>query len=502
MEGHRGALTSQGWIKRANRKAEMALHEAEALAAMAGQHPDLTHAWELVCLNQFHDVLTGTAIPEVFEDARKDYAQVEDLTEAAAGAAAAALAGDAPVVLNTMPLPATRFVTVEGDTDLPGQAVEGGTLLRLPDLAPYSVTPLVPDAVAAPGDAVTAAQQGDTWTLENALLRVVVGPNGQLQEVTDKARGRAVLAPGATANILQVFEDRPVSWDAWDIDPFFEDRCDHIDAPAKLTLVESGPLRLCLRVKTRYRDSTVTQDIILRDGSRRIDFETVVDWQESHLLLKAAFPVDILSPMATYDIQWGQIERPTHRNTTWDLARFEVPGQMWADLSEGDYGVALLNDCKYGYDIHENVLRLSLIKCATMPDPQADKGVHRFTYSLLPHPGGLAAEVQAEAMDLNYPLRVQAPGKGGARAVQVTSTAPNVIIETLKPAEDGRGLIVRFYERARQRGPVALNFNIDVECVERCDLLEVAQETLKTDGARVTIDLNPFEIVSLRIVPK
>jgi alpha-mannosidase len=194
-----------------------------------------------------------------------------------------------------------------------------------------------------------------------------------------------VLKPGQMGNKLELFEDRPVSWDAWDIDIFFEDRGEVVGGLTRLEIVETGPLRAVVEIERAFRQSRLTQRIVMHRASLRVDFETEVDWHETHLLLKAAFPVDIRAARADFDIQWGQIDRPTHRNTSWDAAQFEVPAQKWADLSEGNYGVALLNDCKYGYDVRGDVMRLSLIKSATMPDSGADQGHHRFTYSLLPH---------------------------------------------------------------------------------------------------------------------
>ncbi len=305
-----------------------------------------------------------------------------------------------------------------------------------------------------------------------------------------------MLVGGQVGNRLQAFEDRPISWDAWDIDVFFEDRGEIVAGVTEISVTETGPIRASLRIERRFRNSTITQHVRLHHHSKRIDFETEVDWHETHTLLKVAFPVDILAPTATYEIQWGVIERPTHRNTPWDYAKFEVPAQRWADLSEGDYGVALLNDCKYGYDIRDNVMRLSLIKSATMPDVKADQGLHRFTYALLPHTGGWRNGVLDQAMELNRPLRIL-PETGGQPQAIVTCDAPNVVIETVKPAEGRAGFVVRLYEAHRQRGPATLNFHRDVREVRRCNLLEDPGEAVPLDGQSITLDLKPFEIVSL-----
>ncbi|MEM6466726.1 MAG: glycoside hydrolase family 38 C-terminal domain-containing protein, partial [Pseudomonadota bacterium] len=255
------------------------------------------------------------------------------------------------------------------------------------------------------------------------------------------------------------------------------------------------PLRACVEIKRAFRRSTLTQRIMITRASARIDFDTEVDWHETHLLLKAAFPVAVRASRATFDIQWGQVDRPTHRNTSWDAAQFEVPAQKWADLSEGDFGVALLNDCKYGYDIHCHVMRLSLIKSATMPDVGADQGPHAFTYALLPHAGGWQGEVQAAAAALNHPVRVTG---GAERPPFVACAQPNVVIETLKPADFGPGFVLRLYESHRIAERVSLQLPNWVRTVERCNLMEDVTGALDVVDATASFDLAPFEIVTLK----
>ncbi len=249
---------------------------------------------------------------------------------------------------------------------------------------------------------MTAGQRGAY--LENDLLRVEFSPDGDIIRIFDKANQREVLPPGAIANQFQAFEDRPKFWDAWDIDIFYDDKLWLAEPAASIELVEQGPLRWTLEIRRQILNSVTTQRISLTRGSARLDFDTKIDWRERHILLKVAFPVDILAPQATYEIQWGNVQRPTHRNTSWDWARFETCAHKWVDLSEGGYGVSLLNDCKYGHDIRDNVMRLSLLRAPTSPDPEADQGEHRFTYSLLPHAGGWEAGTAAEAYRLNDPV--------------------------------------------------------------------------------------------------
>jgi alpha-mannosidase len=246
------------------------------------------------------------------------------------------------------------------------------------------------------------------------------------------------------------------------------------------------------------------QRISLNRHSARLDFDTRIDWRERHVLLKVAFPVDVLSPMATYEIQWGNVERPTHRNTSWDWARFETVAQKWVDLSEGGYGVSLLNDCKYGHDICDNVMRISLLRSPTLPDPEADRGEHHFVYSLLPHAGRWDETTVAAAYALNDPLFVaegRRGGKPGGDALLAFDRA-NLVVETVKRAEDGEGLVVRCYESQRRRGPVILTTSFDLAAAWRTNLLEENQNELERLGnQQVMLHVRPYEIITLRLVP-
>jgi alpha-mannosidase len=293
-------------------------------------------------------------------------------------------------------------------------------------------------------------------------------------------------------------------WDAWDIDIYYDDRVWGAEPARSVRVVARGPLRATLEIERKIMNSSTTQRITLQRDSARIDFDTTIDWQERHMLLKAAFPVEILAPTATYEIQWGNVQRATHRNTSWDWARFETCAHKWVDLSEGGYGVSLLNDCKYGHDIYENVIRLSLLRGPTFPNPGSDLGDHHFTYSLLPHAGGWQGETQAEAYALNDPLIVFAGSQNNEKKELepfVRCNAENIIIETLKQAEDGRGFIVRFYESQRMRGPVRLTAAFQLASVERTNLLEEPQETLRPQDRHVALYVKPYEIVTLRMVP-
>ena len=238
------------------------------------------------------------------------------------------------------------------------------------------------------------------------------------------------------------------------------------------------------------------------DEVPRIDFETEIDWHEKHRLLKVAFPVDVHSASATYEIQFGNVERPTHWNTSWDWGRFEVCGQRWADLSEGDYGVSLLNDCKYGHDVKDNVLRLTLLKSSTAPDPKADEGHHLFTYSLYPHAGNWRNGTIRQGYELNYPL-LSAPADGAGalpgRLSFVSTDRDNVVVDTVKLAEDGDEVIVRAYEAYDQRGDVSLQFGPPVVRAFDCNLLEEDREPIDVADDRASLYVTPYQVRTIAV---
>lgn len=516
LEYHRGTYTSQAAVKRANRKNEVALHTAEFLAAWAAAramgrsnpnfaypHADLNRAWQLLCLNHFHDILPGSSIGEVYVESLGHHAEIARIAQSVQDAALGAFGAEGGlIVFNPTSFPRREPVFVKDISAANGQAVEGGTLLDIGEIPPYGYVAANPELLTLPSNTLIAGQAADGWVLENGCVRAVFDAGGELIALWDKEAAREVLATDGKGNQLQAFEDRPLDFDAWDIDAFYEEKMWLADSMAAITVVERGPFRAALEIKRKVLNSEVTQRVYLWRGSSRLDFETRVTWRERQTLLKVAFPVDVLAPTATYEIQWGNIERPTHRNTSWDAARFEVPAHKWADLSEADYGVSLLNDCKYGYDIRHNVMRLTLIKSAVEPDPNADAGEHRFTYSLLPHRGDWRALTPAQAYALNYPLVVYGSGKrlkasDSASFIAVDTSA--VIIETIKQAEDGDGVIVRLYECTRSRKPVTLTCASPLEGAERCNLLEEKIGPVEWDGQAVKLTIRPYEIVTLRL---
>lgn len=523
LELHRGTYTSQAANKRANRKLEFLLHDAEFLAAWAAlatgfayPHADFARAWQLLCLNQFHDIIPGSSIAEVYRLSARDHDEVSRLAGAARDTALAALDVLLPDDAAWVVYNPTSFAR----TELVAHPQDPMRLVRVADVPAYGYVALSADAdgdagIADPvscGPVSAAAASAGTapdaaFVLENGLLRVEFATDGDIVRIFDKAVGREVLPAGARANRWQLFEDRPLDWDAWDIDIFYDEKEYPVGPAESVEIVEASGLRGSLVIRRRFGASTLAQRITLASDGRRIDFATQVDWQERHVLLKVAFPVAVLSPRATYDIQWGNVERPTHRNTSWDWARFESCAHKWVDLSEADYGVSLLNDCKYGHDIGGNVIRLTVLRGATFPDPDADLGMHEFTYSLLPHLGDWRTETVREAYALNDPLIVRSVvrGGGGAAATRcdalLTADNPNVAIETVKQAEDGNGLIVRLYEFARSRGPVGIAAGFPLAAATATDLHEQPIAGLPVADGAVRLDITPYQIATLRLSP-
>jgi alpha-mannosidase len=531
LELHRGTYTTQAATKRANRRAEFALREAELWSALGPAVPypgeDLDGLWKLLLLHQFHDIIPGSGIHWVYEDTARDHARILAGAARIIDDAVAALVAEVDttgttnpvVVLNSLSHPRSELVTVEAPPDVTAAVDDAGELRPVQrdrdGRAVVAVT--VPacgyrryDLVAADlapagsNDGPAGVTAGERW-LENEYLRVELDDNGLLSSVYDKSAARQVLAPGELGNRLQLHPDYPNFYDAWDIDRFSFDRVVELDDVESVEVVEAGPLRATIGVTRSFGSSGVRQWVSLAAGARAVDFDTEVDWHETNRLLKVAFPVAVRSQRATYEIQYGHVERPTHANTSWDVARFEVCAHKWADLSEPGYGVALLNDCKYGYDIAGNVIRLSLLRAPTWPDPVADRGLHRFTYRLLPHAGDLReAGVVDAGYDLNVPLRVVPTfPHGGGRDPSgslLSVDADHVVVEVVKEADEGGGtVVVRLYEAWGRRGPVTLHAPWELRRAARTDLLERAVDELPTTGASVTLEVSPFQIVTLAL---
>jgi alpha-mannosidase len=468
FEYHRGVYTSQAFTKQLNRRCEQLLHDAEFLAvARAGDYPreELDRLWKLLLLQQFHDILPGSSIGLVYDDARRDFAEIE------AGARSLVPAGDVPV--NTIGVSRREVVL-----DPAGE-------LCVVEAPPYGSGRLV-DA----GDSVVV----DCLTLENAHLAVRLGEDGSLKSIVEKATGREVLA--AAGNRLELYDDRPVQFDAWDIDPFhLETRLDCPPAE-RWEAVSEGPLRGEVVFDRRVGErSTLRQVVRLDAGAARIEFHTTVDWHEEHKLLKVCFPLAVHASRATYEMPFGFAERPTHRSTSFDRAQYEVPGHRFADLSEHGFGAAVLTDSKYGYSCYGNELRISLLRAPKSPDPDADMGRHEFAYALYPHEGGWRdAGVLAEAMRFNAPIRWTRGLRPGSFAAVDDE---NIVVETIKRAESSDALVVRLYEAHGARGVARLRLATSVGSARFANALEDEEGEVAVEDGVLVLPYLPHQVLTV-----
>ncbi len=542
LEYHRGVFTTQSETKRRMRASEEMMQNAEKFSSVAmlyGRPYPQQHFerdWQKVLFDQFHDIMPGSGIAVNYVDAARALRHVRldagralqgSLTELAAhvntgGAGVPVLvfnplsfAQSGPVKLSVqMPQP---FKAIEV-RDAAGKVVAAQILHR--DDETHRVKLMVVAASVPPlGYAVFHAQPVDAApevhtplkaagaTLENEFVRVTVDPQtGCITSLVNKGDGRDALAQGACGNLLQAFHDMPKEYDAWNIDADFEKQHWDINRAEDVKLVENGPVRAVLHVRRKFQSSTFDQDITLYAGVPRVDIRTTADWHERHTLLKAAFPVSVESKFATYEIPYGAIERPTTRNTPAEKAKFEVGALRWADLSDSSHGFSLLNASKYGYDAKGNVLRLSLLRSPTSPDPQTDQGVHHFTYSLYPHAHGWeAGGVMQQGYELNFPLiAVTTAAHLGAlpAAHSFASIQPaNLILTAMKKAEDDNALILRFYEFAGQKADARITLPGTATRAAETNLMEKEEGplSLQEEGRQVTVPVNPYEIKTIKV---
>ncbi len=527
LERHRGVQTTQAQSKLGNRRSERLLREAELSVLLfldqkeaASATRRIEQAWKTVLLHQFHDILPGSGIHWVHQDSRRAYAEVESELTEVIGQALQSLAGrlaerrSGPALLAFNAATAQRSEVVEVDRGSLGwteseeaslQPIgEGRALVRL-GVEGSGWTTVAADGAAA---ARPAAVDPGGRSIENGLVCLSLDENGNLSSLCDLVLGRELLAEGSTGNLFQLHHDLPNNFDAWDVDQgAFERAYDQLEAES-IEVTENGPLRAALRVRRRIgRASRLTQEIRLAAGSKRVDFVTTVDWQESHRMLKVSFPLSVRSPRATFEVQFGHVERPTHANTSWDEARFEVPAQRFAALAEPGFGVGLLNDCKHGYDVRANVLRLSLLRAPGWPDPKADRGRHQFTYALYPYAGEAGfSELLHEAERLNVPIRLvplppstEARGAGSLPASGSALALSGAMLSSLKLADDSSGdRIVRLYEATGARSMARLS-GLGRTAVSRVDSLERPGDEIGEVDGELHLELRPFELVTLRL---
>ncbi len=528
LQYHRGTYTTQGHNKRYNRQAELLYRDAELLSSLAAPmglaypYEALHREWKRILCNQFHDVIPGSSIRAVYEDTDRMYPEILEVGREAAGSAAQKIAqnidtsgeGMAAVILNTLPWerrdianvgapgPGPCAILDANSDEVPSQRIGDDVLFTadIPSMG-YSVYRIVERNPQPSESDLKVSEAG----LENRFYKIALDKNGVITSLLHKATGREVLPAGELGNALQLFEDKPIDPDAWDIDFFYEDKWQDITDLSEIRVVEQGPVRAALEMTRQFGKSVMKQRMVIYAQCPRIDFETWVDWHEDQKCLKAAFPVDVNTDKARYEIQFGNIERPTHTNTSWDFARFEVCGHKWADLSEEGFGLSVMNDCKYGHHTKGSVMRLTLLRSPKNPDPLADMGEHVFTYSLMPHAGTYAeAGTVRRAYELNVPVRsvVEKPHSGEMPKSKsfISVDAQNVILETVKKAEREDATILRFYECHNARAHATVTLDVPFSRVCECDLMERNIGEIESENGKFSFEMKPFEIRTFKLV--
>ena len=513
FEYHRGTYTSMGRNKRSNRRCEQLLMDAELLEVLTGtsEKEEMDKIWRTVLLNQFHDILPGSSIAEVYEVTKKEYAEIESrLAEMIAEKLNLLMDGgqDKISVFNTLGFDRNDVVSL-GDCHAAALTDESGKIYPVQETAQGAVAYItdIPakggktlqllDTVKEEASRIQITENG----IETPFYRISIDENGLFTSIYDKECDREVLKAGEKGNLLRMYEDKPMHYDCWDIDMYYSEKYWDAEKADKIQWTEEGPVRATLEIQRTISNSVIKQKIHFYADSRRIDFSTWVDWKEHQHLLKVHFPVNIHSDEATFEVQFGNLKRKIHGNTSWDEARFESCGQKWMDISEGHYGVSLLNDCKYGYSAKDSNIALTLIKSGIDPNKTADQEEHVFTYALYPHKEmWSAAGTVQEAYKLNQPAYATRGELKNTGKSFISTDKDNIIIETVKPAENGDGMIVRLYDCENSLTKATLTFAEGMlESVEECNLMEEKEADIEACGNSFTVSVKPYEIKTYRV---
>ena len=499
LEYHRGTYTSQAKNKKFNRKSEFALSNLEALSIAskllvdtAYPKEDLDEAWKMVLTNQFHDIIPGSSIKEVYEETDVEYANFFNKAASLRDCFTSEIAKSVKTDGGVMVWNPQSYIN-SGMIRLDGQSYYVENI-------PAKGYKIVPWTELQVKKSVQVSQR----VLENAYYLVEFDEQYNIERIYSKQQNRECLKKGCKANVFTVFEDFPHNFDAWELRKYHKEKKWYPDEVISATPVFEGA-RAGIRIVKKFLTSEIRQTIYLYDGIERIDFVTDIDWDVEHTCLKVTFPIDIHTTKATYDVQFGSIERNTHKNTTWDEAKFEVCAHKYVDISDAGFGVTLMNDCKYGHDVQDGVMSLTLLKCATYPSPDADKGNHQFTYSIYAHKGNVYdSDTVALAYDLNNPMYAQKIEKNEQGYLPesyslISCSAKNFVVETIKQAENTEGIVVRGYECNNKRTAVTLQFGFPVKKAYACNLLEEKEMEIPVENGQVSFVAKPFEIYSIYI---
>ena len=522
LEYHRGTYTSQAYNKKMNRYLENYYRNVEWLTAMdainkgdikEAKQDELTEGWKIILTHQFHDIIPGSSINEVYKDSHVNYEKAEAIAKAIEQSVFTNIMGAEEstwTVINNTNWGRSDYAHIV--TEAKGQFVdEAGNVLKAQET--HNGYVVYVDNIPAMGWKVIKLVDNTSNSVENTtnvftfadgiietpFYHVELNEVGHMTSLVDKKADRQVLAKGAKANVIQMFEDKPLAHEAWDIDIYYQEKMREVTDLTRMEVTEKGPLHMVVRLEWNYMNTKIKQDMTFYVEDKRIDFKTWVDFRERKQLMKVAFPVDIRSTYATYDVQYGNVQRPTHWNTSWDWARFETVAHKWVDLSERNYGVSLMNDCKYGHDIKNNVIRLTLLKSATHPDTEQDQGEHEFTYSLLPHEGSwVDADTEIRAYYLNNPLKVEA-GKAKEDVYSFLNIDNKYIeVDAVKRSEDGKTLVIRCHEYTGGKQKATITLDAKVKGWQESNLMEKPEGDHFISEA-ITLEFGPYEVKTVLV---
>jgi alpha-mannosidase len=494
FETHRGTLTSQLRTKLGNRRCERLLREAELWTATArGEPGGFDHLWREVLTLQFHDILPGSSIAWVHDEAEAAHRRIADELESRIAGVLSELSPPGPVLANPATVARDEVVVADVEPAGPVQRLAAGRVAfraQIPGLA------LASAVAVEPVERVVVTDR----SMSNGRLAVSWDLDGNLRSVIDVARARELLPAGELGAVLELAADRPVRYDAWDLESWVRDDPTRLTTADLVEVVDQGPLLGSVRVQRSFGESSVTMTYVVRAGSPRLDVHIELDWHHQEHLLSLAFPLDVRADQATCGIQFGAVRRPTHPSSSWDAAKFEVCAHRYVDVAEPSFGVAVLNDGRYGHHVFDGAVRVSLVRGARYPDPDADQGRHEVTISLFPHGPGLA-DVVAEAERLDLPVRVVTGGRAAASPPPVvTVTGVGVEVDAVKVADDGsEDLIVRLHEACGDRARIAVAADRRIVAASRCNLLEEPAGSFEVSDGIVATTLRPFQVVTLRL---
>ncbi|MGI9550267.1 MAG: alpha-mannosidase, partial [Aurantibacter sp.] len=503
LEYHRGTLTTQALVKKKNRQLEILIREVEFLFSLFGleEYPQdsLERLWKVILLNQFHDIIPGSSINRVYKECHEQYDTARNELLGLLAQAESNLLRKTPSSLVESENGILVYNSLSWDRDEFLDTPMGRIKLKVPSLG-YRVIGPNEKQLADPSTGCTATDE----SIENELIQVLFDDRGFIKSIYDKEEGREIVADGLPGNIFKLFEDQPITYEAWDVDLYYQETTPDILELVSRKVLENSNSVISVIQKFTAPYCELEQVISLVPGSKQIDFETTVDWSANQKMLRVEFPLNIKSHQAAFEIQYGHVHRSTHDNTSWEMAQFEVVAHKWADLSQPDYGVALINDCKYGHKIKGNVISLNLLRSPKSPDPQADMHQHSFSYALFPHAHDhIEGKVIQQAYQFNYPLKAISCPSGLEESQKkfsgVVMDSEQVIIESVKKAENQQAVVFRLYEATGAETTIKMTFGKRVVKAWQTNLLEHPEDEIDVIENSIQVHFRPFEINTIML---